>query len=109
MSVDRSKRSRIPSRKLRDEANDAEPEVASHRDARNQARHIINSTPSAPTAGTSSKQQPSAVVVDKAQAQINHSQATVASTAQPATTSACTGSKRQSIDDDKEITNAEGK
>ncbi len=98
----------MPSRKLRDKANDAEPEVASHRDAYNQAWHI-DSTPSVPTTGTSSKQQSSAVVIDKAQAQINHSQAAVASTAQPATTSTGSGSKWQSIDDDEEITNAEGK
>ncbi len=101
MSVDRSKHSRMPSRKLRDTANDAEPEVTSHHNAR-------HSAPSAPTAGTSSKQQSSAVVVDKAQAQINHPQV-VASTVHPAPTNAGTGSKRQSVDDDEQITIAEGK
>ena len=70
MSADRShKRVRMPSSKLRDEANDAEPEVMSHRNARNHARPqatatlapaILTQVAPAATAGADPKRKPRA-------------------------------------------------
>ena len=124
MSADRQKRFRMPSSKLRDEANHAEPEVTSHRNAWNQARQSQSQAPiissAAPTAGTNSTRSGNATVITEPvitshrDAQTGHLNPGVAGPG-PSAPTAVAGSKRKlnavvaSSEEDVERTNkAEG-
>ena len=105
MSADHQKCFRIPSSKLHDEANHAEPEVTSHHNAWNQAQQsqyqvpIIPST--VPTAGTNSTRKGNAtaitesVIISHRDAQTGQLNLGVAGSGPSVAPTAVTGSKRK--------------
>ena len=110
----------MPLSKLRDEANDAEPEVTSHRNARNQAQQQATLAPAilaqvapAATAGADPKRKPSAPHRQTQVSQPSHHAATIVPELPAEPAPATTGSKQKSnavdVNSDVEVEITEGK